>query len=651
MNGPGRRRMPDFAEVALVDILANGVAMLIIVIVLSIATRVEREQRFAEQAAEVATVMSHKLSTSLVLNSLAASPPARLHDYETSPLDQVYDPEVLPVLELHRGFVRELYSGAIWTRGALLAEESGLSAWVSGFNELQRQRIRVDVYDVDQFYVAMAIFREHGITVRHWHFVPEGPSLAVAMGCPPGMAAKDCADGVVAAAPEEWPDPGMESSARSGLGGPDWPPPGLALDEERGRGGPGALPSGVVPGMAGLADRGFARAGAGGGDGDGELSGRRGAERGRSFGSGQGPGAAGQAAGLGSFPNARDGRGGRRPAGAGAGEGRESRPDGPRGGGDGDGDGTRMRFRIALPESVRRELDGGGAPLANEPSLEAMLGVLLHYLGELQGTLDAGGSPSRQIGGFARWFRRALRDPPPIAEESRRTARDLAEDFLLMYRLGGPAPRLDPLAIQPIARGPGEDTVLRVETNRLIHVVGVGRRGPGGEGEDGAGGSTGRGGNDRGRGGGGELPGAGRPALDLNAYPGIWRGLSVTIEPDAVLLMPPAPTGSERLRWRAVAYVAPTLDDFIIGFVFAGVDAEGRLRVQADTNRVRVDGRPLFTEHRESWFGSRGWLVSLYGALAAGLLVLVLLGRWLFAGEEGSFEPPVHPHFRGGGGA
>ena len=319
--------------------------------------------------------------------------------------------------------------------------------------------------------------------------------------------------------------------------------------------------------------------------------------------------------------------------------------------GDGDGDGTRMRFRIALPESVRRELDGGGAPLANEPSLEAMLGVLLHYLGQLQGTLDAGGSPSRQIGGFARWFRRALRDPPPIAVESRRTARDLAEDFLLMYRLGGPAPRLDPLAIQPIARGPGEDTVLRVETNRLIHVVGVGHRGPGGEGEDRAGGSTGRGGNDRGRGGGGELPGAGRPALDLNAYPGIWRGLSVTIEPDAVLLMPRAPTGSERLRWRAVAYVAPTLDDFIIGFVFAGVDAEGRLRVQADTNRVRVDGRPLFTEHRESWFGSRGWLVSLYGALAAGLLVLVLLGRWLFAGEEGSFEPPVHPHFRGGGGA
>ena len=90
------RRMPDFAGVALVDILANGVAMLIIVIVVTIAARMEREERYAEQADEVATVMSHKFSTSLVLNSLAASPPARLHDYETSPLDRVLDPRPAP---------------------------------------------------------------------------------------------------------------------------------------------------------------------------------------------------------------------------------------------------------------------------------------------------------------------------------------------------------------------------------------------------------------------------------------------------------------------------------------------------------------------------------------------------------------------------
>ena len=163
--------MPDFAGVALVDILANGVAMLIIVIVVSIAARMEREERQVEQASEVAAVMSHKFSTSLVLNSLAASPPARLHDYETSPLDAILDPEILPILELHGGFVREFYSGTIWTRRELLREHNGLGAWIAGLGVEQRARLRVDVYDVPQFYLAMSILREHGIRVHHWHFL------------------------------------------------------------------------------------------------------------------------------------------------------------------------------------------------------------------------------------------------------------------------------------------------------------------------------------------------------------------------------------------------------------------------------------------------------------------------------------------------
>ena len=165
------RRMPDFAGVALVDILANGVAMLIIVIVVTIAARMEREERYTEQAEEVATVMSHKFSTSLVLNSLAASPPARLHDYDTSPLDQVLDPDLLPILELHPGFVREYYSGTIWTRRDLLEEHNSLGAWLSEFSDERKARLRVDVYDIPQFYLTMSILREHGIRVFHWHFL------------------------------------------------------------------------------------------------------------------------------------------------------------------------------------------------------------------------------------------------------------------------------------------------------------------------------------------------------------------------------------------------------------------------------------------------------------------------------------------------
>ena len=230
--------------------------------------------------------------------------------------------------------------------------------------------------------------------------------------------------------------------------------------------------------------------------------------------------------------------------------------------------------------------------------------MLLGYLREIQDTLRAGGSPSPRIGDFGRWFERALRTGAPIPDEERRIAREVAEDFAFMYRLGGPLSPLEPLAVHSAAVGANDDTVLVLETNRRLQTVRIGRAGAP------------------------ELPDSARVVLDINAYPGIWKGLSIAIEPDSVLLMPsapPAPPG-----WRAVAYVAPTLDDFIVGFVFAGVDRQGRLWIGAEDNRVRLDGRPLTTERRESRFGARGWLVSLYGVLAVGLLAIAFaFGRRL----------------------
>ena len=690
------RRMPDFAGVALVDILANGVAMLIIVIVVSIAARMEREERQVEQASEVAAVMSHKFSTSLVLNSLAASPPARLHDYETSPLDAILDPEILPILELHGGFVREFYSGTIWTRRELLREHNGLSAWLAGFSDDRKERLRVDVYDVPQFYLTMSILREHGIRVHHWHFLTGTLSPGEAARCPPGVAAKDCpGGGAKRAAP--LPRLALGDHRPGGLGGPGSPllepPSGTAgrgsgredglSDRAPDRAGsvPGPMPGSVVPGIAGAAGAGFAaedglRAdggntgtgaarGAGGAApgqaGAGPRSGPQAAERGRGFGSEPGldPGTA---ATLGSFPGAREGGtepaaggGGGSPRGEGrSGSGRPARA----------GDGPRISLRIALPESLRREARSGGE--AAVPALEALFGIILHYLGDLQHSLDTGGTPSPRIDRFAERIRDAFRAPPPITEAERRVARDLALKFALLPHLGDPSSRPDPLAFRTAAPGSDANAALVIEPNRLNDAVGVDRgsrgggagadaeaaeaersrarqggegrspegsagRGRSGEGRDG----EAQGGESRGRDRGrrdGALPDRGRAALALNAYPGIWKGLEIRIEPHSVLLTSPEAREPERMRWRAVAYLTPRLDDFIVGFVFAAVDPEGGLRIQADANRVRLDGRPLFTEYRESAFGSRGWLVSLYAALAAGLLLLGA-ARWLLAGR------------------
>ena len=673
------RRMPDFAGVALVDILANGVAMLIIVIVVSIAARMEREERYAEQASEVAAVMSHKFSTSLVLNSLAASPPARLHDYETSPLDQFLHPGVLPILEMHRGFVREFYSGTIWTRRNLLEEHSGLGAWLAGFTDEQRGRLRIDVYDIPQFYLTMSILREQGIKVYHWHFVTGGLTVGEAASCPGGVAAKDCPGGG-GEAPAPLPQLALDDHGSGGLGNLESPliePPSGGGRGSNGAGSrpgfmpdgtgsaPGPIPGGVVPGVAGSAGARFgtegAASGAAGaglrpgsgntgaaGEGRGAggedsgvaeaerglLSGPQGAERGRGFGTEPGLDS-GTAANLGSFPGAREGgmepgagEGMRRPSREGARQGGRGRPS--RAGSGPGGSGPQMNLRIALPESIRRAAQSGGE---GAPALEALFGIVLHYLGELQDSLDTGGTPSPRIEGFAERIQRAFRAPPPITDAERHIARDLALKFALLPHLGTPDFRPDPLALHPVPQGSGSEAVLVIEPNRLNDAVGVDRGVVARDSDTQAGAGTGEGAPEGdgadGEGRDGAFPPRGRATLALNAYPGIWQGLEIRVEPYSVVLMPPEVRQPERMRWRAVAYITPRLDDFIVGFAFADMDTEGRLRIQADANRVRLEGRPLFTEYRESAFGSRGWLVSLYAALAAGLALLGIGWRYL----------------------
>jgi len=360
----------------------------------------------------------------------------------------------------------------------------------------------------------------------------------------------------------------------------------------------------------------------------GLLSGPEAGERARGFGSDPGldPGTA---ATLGSFPNASEG--GAEPSfgqgGGRAARGGQDRSHGERASRRGEGQGgggPQISLRIALPESIRRQAQSGSEGL---PALETMFGVILHYLADLQNALDTGGTPSPQIDGFAERIQRAFRTPPDLTEAERQVARDLALKFALLPHLGTPDFRPEPLELRTARSDTGADAVLVVEPNRLNDVVAVDRgtaslHAGAEEGEEG----TSAGGD-------GALPGGrGRVHLALNAYPGIWKGLDIEIEPYSVVLMPPEAREPERMRWRAAAYITPRLDDFIVGFVFASVDTDGGLRVQADANRARLDGRPLFTEYRESAFGSRGWLVTLYAALAAGL-ALVAAGWGYLSGR------------------
>ena len=173
-----RSLFPPFAGVALADILANSVAIVIIMIVVMLMTRYEEEQDKLEQAEDVAVLLSRELATSFVMNALPTSPPAQLHDYVVSPLDRNPQHRTMPILELHDGFVRDYYTGRIYRRDELLRHDNALDTYLARLAPEQLAAMRVDVYGIGQFYVAMSIFKAHHHQPRHWHFVGAAGSAA-----------------------------------------------------------------------------------------------------------------------------------------------------------------------------------------------------------------------------------------------------------------------------------------------------------------------------------------------------------------------------------------------------------------------------------------------------------------------------------------
>ena len=166
---------PAFAGVALADILANSVAIVIIMIVVTLMARYEDEQDKLEQAEDVAVLLSRELASSFVMNALPTSPPAQLHDYVSSPLDRNPQHAIMPIIELRGQYIRDYYTGETYGRDELLRQDNAFDAYLRAITPAQLLAIRIDVYAIDQFYIAMSIFSAHGHRPRHWHFLaPSG---------------------------------------------------------------------------------------------------------------------------------------------------------------------------------------------------------------------------------------------------------------------------------------------------------------------------------------------------------------------------------------------------------------------------------------------------------------------------------------------
>lgn len=212
---------PSFAGIALADILANSVAIIIILIVITIAVKHTQERERLAEVEDVSVLLSRDLATSVVMNGLPTSAPARLHDYHNSPLDRVLDPRVMPIIELHTDFVRDYYSKLVFTRDELLKQENAFDHFLAAMTPQQKARIRVDIYDVRMFYVAMSIIREHnGRLPGHWHFLGyDGAAPAL----DPERIAKGSAQ-VEEAEPQPYGEPGeaLPSERGDAHGGKAW---------------------------------------------------------------------------------------------------------------------------------------------------------------------------------------------------------------------------------------------------------------------------------------------------------------------------------------------------------------------------------------------------------------------------------------------
>lgn len=558
-------RIPNFAGIALVDILANGVAVLVIVIVLSIAARADKEARYTEKVHEIGVVMTREFSTSLVLNRMAASPPALLHDYENSPNDQVWHPQIMPVLEFHRNVVRDPYSGKVWTRGDLLQTPNSLDDFLLRLPTTARQSIRGDIYDVGTYYLLMSILSDHGIRIYHWHFMGgKGGSLATGNigDCPPGISFEDCMGSGGTSQQSSQIDPIFEGLFEGQLGesegdspGGAWPPE--TMDDLPGMNSGSALDSTDIP-------------------------------EGSSLGIGQGPL---DPSALGSFPDAMRPNTGGTPGTGGVGTPGAENPNE-----------NTFQLRLADPQTIVQPETS--LPL-EQADLQSMLGALLIYISDLQASLDKKQPPTELLNDFLIEIAENLDKLESLTSEEAAVVQDLHEAMQVAGQFGDPASRFNPI---PITLAPIQESgtaSLKFLANRILLDVEA-RVDP-------------------------DNPPEGFdlvvPKLSLNRYPDIWRGLQVTLGQGSVVLAPLGTETGDEPSWRAVAHIASSLDDIVVGFVYSTIDEDGFLTVFAESNRVRIDDQPISVQADVAFFGVRTWLVILYSVLGAMVLLLLLFWR------------------------
>ena len=550
-------------SVALADILANSVAVILILILATLVSRQEQAMDELERNTDIATILSRQLATSVVFNDLPSSPPAILHDYYSCAIPHDCDPSLFPVIEMYDGYIRIFNTNTRIYRAELLRADNAFDRYLSGLTPDMAAAIRMDIHGIREYYIVMGIMEEHSIRPRHWHYLGEqAPPLAGSPLAPSVAGIRDAAEDPDALL--NMADGGNQADSfgdRGGAGNSPWDSsqgqsmardPGL---EGTSLGGAEVMNALNYDSLLPPSNNGGSGGGIGlpGGNPSGQpLPPRR---RGNSMfdrGTEPGPLAAGGRAMRLYIPNANVSTQGRV---------LQVQPD--------DYELVVLSFLFHLLETARHsdsfEMSGqGGLLLELATNTQQAAAALPHYalvqelaaalrghtfaaLPELQDVQEVATLP----------YNRLLIAPNEM------------EGDLLVY-LNQPAPWLSTLT----QTGQGSSA------SQAAQVL---------------------------------------PRFLMRSYPSLFRGEAVEIPPGYMLLMLPDEVRSPQLKWRPVAVIDRELINIGLGFVYAAIE-EQQLALHAGVNQLQFNGRPAANPLLREGDGNRiltpaVWILTLLGLL------------------------------------
>ena len=168
MNDGGKGVADD---ASLIDIFANAVGVVLILIVVGMLARTGSPGNGAKEQGTSSVVMSRRIATTVSQQRIPARS-AALHDYVACDRRRAGDPSIMPILTLRQEYVQIEATGERLNRAALLRDKNALDTYLLSLSEKQRSNFRCDIYAIDLYYLALSILIEHNIlTPRDFHFI------------------------------------------------------------------------------------------------------------------------------------------------------------------------------------------------------------------------------------------------------------------------------------------------------------------------------------------------------------------------------------------------------------------------------------------------------------------------------------------------